>query len=115
MEGTRGMNTAVAAMDEAVAAMRLSRVGERESYPPVSCFDFFVDYSRSVGSGFVHYRIIPIPCWLDYSECLIGEFDTWKNKAFSLEDSLSGNPRMRSLFLPKQNDLLHLPHRLEPY
>jgi hypothetical protein len=31
VEGARGMNTAVAAMDEAVAAMRLSRVGERES------------------------------------------------------------------------------------
>lgn len=42
VEGTRGTNTAMAAMDEAVAAMRLSRVGERESYPQLRCFDFCV-------------------------------------------------------------------------
>lgn len=83
VEGTRGTNTAMAAMDEAVAAMRLSRVSERESYPPqLSCFDFFVDYSRKCWVWICSLSDYPFPCWLDYSQSLIGEFDTWKNKAF---------------------------------
>lgn len=89
VEGTRGTNTAMAAMDEAVAAMRLSRVGERESYPQLRCFDFCVDYSRSVGSGFVHYRIILF---------LAG----WTTHRASLESSTRGRIRLfnwRTLYL----------------
>lgn len=86
VEGTRVMNTAVAAMDEAVAAMRLSRVGERESessYPlSLSCFDFFVDLQSKCWVWICSLSDYPSPCWLDSSQSLIGEFDTWKIKAF---------------------------------